>query len=53
MQSIPDEMLDAARIDGASEPQIYARIILPVLGPGLAALAMILFMRAWNTFCGR
>ncbi len=50
MQSIPDEMLDAARVDGASEPQIYARIVLPVLGPGLAALAMILFMRAWNTF---
>ena len=50
MQSIPDEMLDAARIDGASEPAIYARIVLPVLGPGLAALAMILFMRAWNTF---
>ncbi len=50
MSSIPDEMLDAARVDGASEPQIYSRIVLPVLGPGLAALAMILFMRAWNTF---
>jgi lactose/L-arabinose transport system permease protein len=50
MTSIPDEMLDAARIDGASEPQIYRRIILPVLGPGLAALAIILFMRSWNAF---
>jgi ABC-type glycerol-3-phosphate transport system permease component len=50
MSSIPDEMLDAARIDGASEPQIYWRLILPVLGPGLAALAIILFMRSWNAF---
>jgi ABC-type glycerol-3-phosphate transport system permease component len=50
MASIPDEMLEAARIDGASDFQIYYRIVLPVLGPGLAALAMILFMRAWNMF---
>ena len=50
MTSIPDEMLDAARVDGASEFQIYWRIILPVLGPALAALAIILFMRSWNTF---
>lgn len=50
MASIPDELLDAARIDGASEPQIYWRIVLPVLGPALAALAIILFMRSWNSF---
>src|ERR687886_1843612 len=39
MSSIPDEMLDAARIDGASEVQVYRTIVLPVVGPGLAALA--------------
>jgi lactose/L-arabinose transport system permease protein len=50
MSSIPDEMLDAARIDGASEPQVYRQVVLPVLGPGLAALAIILFMRSWNAF---
>jgi ABC-type glycerol-3-phosphate transport system permease component len=50
MAGIPDEMLEAARIDGASDFQIYYLIVLPVLGPGLAALAMILFMRAWNMF---
>jgi ABC-type glycerol-3-phosphate transport system permease component len=50
MHSIPDELLDAARIDGASEPAIFARIILPLTGPALAALGIFHFMWHWDSF---
>lgn len=50
MQSIPDSWLDAARIDGASEFQIFYRIALPAMKPMLAALAVILFLFQWNAF---
>lgn len=50
MQSIPDSWLDAARIDGASEFQIYYRVVLPAMKPMLAALAVILFLFQWNLF---
>jgi multiple sugar transport system permease protein len=48
--SIPDELLDAARIDGASEWQVFTRIMLPLLRPALAALAIFTFNQAWNYF---
>jgi ABC-type glycerol-3-phosphate transport system permease component len=48
--SLPDEMLDAARVDGASEPQIFTRIVLPTSVPGLVSLAIIFFMARWNDF---
>jgi multiple sugar transport system permease protein len=48
--TIPDELLDAARIDGASEFGIYFRIALPLLRPALAALAIFTFNQAWNNF---
>jgi multiple sugar transport system permease protein len=48
--TIPDELIDAARIDGASEWGIYWRIVLPLLGPALAALAIFTFNLAWNYF---
>lgn len=50
MQSIPDSWLDAARMDGASEFQIFYRIALPAMKPMLAALAVILFLSQWNAF---
>jgi multiple sugar transport system permease protein len=50
MHSIPDELLDAARIDGASEPLIYARIVAPLLGPALGALGIFEFLWQWNSF---
>jgi ABC-type glycerol-3-phosphate transport system permease component len=46
--SLPDEMLDAGRIDGASELTIFLRIVLPTSIPGLASLAIIFFMARWN-----
>lgn len=50
IRSIPNELLDAARIDGCSEFSIYARVILPVVIPGLTSLGLIFFMQVWNDF---
>jgi lactose/L-arabinose transport system permease protein len=48
--TVPQEMLDAARVDGAGEFQIFWRIALPLVIPALAALAIILFLFSWNSF---
>jgi lactose/L-arabinose transport system permease protein len=48
--SLPQEMLDAARIDGAGEFTIFWRIAMPLMLPALAALAIILFLFSWNSF---
>jgi len=48
--SLPNEMVDAARIDGASEPRIFLRIIFPLLAPASASLAIIIFLFSWNNF---
>ena len=50
MKSIPDELLDAARIDGANEFLIYLLIALPLAGPALAANAISTFTWTWNDF---
>lgn len=49
-KNIPDELLDAGRIDGASEWGIYWRIVLPQLGPVLATYALLVFMSNWNAY---
>jgi multiple sugar transport system permease protein len=48
--SIPDELLDAARVDGASEFRIYRSIVLYQLGPALATFGMLTFMFNWNAY---
>lgn len=48
--SIPEEMLEAARIDGASEGQIFRRVVLPTLTPILVTLALFVFLGSWNDF---
>jgi len=48
--AIPDDMLDAARIDGASEMRIYRSIVLPGIVPILATLAIWTFLATWNDF---
>lgn len=50
MLSVSDDMLDAARIDGASEFGIFLRVVLPTTLPGLASLSIIFFMQSWNDF---
>ena len=47
---IPDEMIDAARLDGASEPRIFVSIVLPLLAPITVTLALFLFLGSWNDF---
>ena len=50
IQTLPTELLEAARIDGASEPGIFWRIILPLSRPAIGALAIFSFVRSWNAF---
>lgn len=50
IETIPNELLDAARIDGASEWQLYWRIVLPQLGAALATLGTLNFMANWNDY---
>jgi ABC-type glycerol-3-phosphate transport system permease component len=50
IESMPGELMDAARIDGASEFGIYSRIILPQMGPPLASLGIFTFMFTWNDY---
>ena len=49
-RSIPDELMEAARIDGAGEWRIFFRIVLPMLKPVLVTLAIFTFMGSWNDF---
>ncbi len=48
--AIPDEMLDAARIDGASEWQVFTRVVLPLLRPVVVTLGLFVFLANWNDF---
>lgn len=50
MVSIPDELIQAARLDGAGEFQIFRRVILPNAGPVIAVLTIFTFMWRWNDF---
>jgi len=51
-KTIPEEMCDAARVDGASEWQIFTQIILPLSTPVLATITVFTFLYAWNDFTG-
>jgi multiple sugar transport system permease protein len=50
MKGIPDDLLDAARMDGASEFLIYWKVVMPLCGPVLAAQAIFTFTFVWNDF---
>lgn len=50
MHSIPDELIDAARIDGASEFGIFFRIVMPLSTAALGALAIFIFIQQWDDF---
>jgi multiple sugar transport system permease protein len=51
-RTIPEEMCDAARVDGASEWQIFTKLILPLSVPVLATVTVFTFLWAWNDFTG-
>lgn len=48
ISSIPDQVLEAARVDGCGDVRMMFRIVLPMMKPGLAGLAIYMFMAAWN-----
>lgn len=50
VQGLPPDLLDAGRVDGAGELTIFARIILPLLGPAMATLGILTFLGSWNNF---
>lgn len=50
MLTIPSELMEAARIDGASEFGIYWRVMVPLAKPGLATLGILTFTSSWNSF---
>ena len=47
-QDLPEEIEESAKVDGATEWQLFWRIVLPLVAPGIAAVAMLSFMYAWN-----
>jgi len=51
-RSIPEELADAARIDGCNEFMIYARIMMPLAKPALTTVAIFTFLGTWNDFTG-
>jgi ABC-type glycerol-3-phosphate transport system permease component len=50
ISTVSDEIIDAARIDGASEFGIFRRVIVPICLPGLTTLGLIFFMQSWNNY---
>jgi ABC-type glycerol-3-phosphate transport system permease component len=50
MSSVPNDLLDSAKIDGAGAFRIYRHIVLPIIAPGLTALVLLTFMGSWNNF---
>ena len=48
--SLPDDIIEAARIDGASEWRIFLRVIMPLCGPAVATLTILTFLGSWNNF---
>ena len=49
-QDLPEEVEESAKVDGATELQLFVKIVLPLVAPGIAALAMLSFMYAWNEY---
>ncbi len=49
-QDLPEEIEESAKIDGATEWQLFRKIVLPLVAPGVAAVAMLSFMYAWNEY---
>lgn len=47
---LPDELIQAARVDGAGELRIFASVILPLCGPALATVGILTFLGSWNNF---
>jgi len=51
-KTIPDDLLDAARVDGASELRVFTQVVVPLAKPALATIFLFMFMGGWNNFFG-
>jgi raffinose/stachyose/melibiose transport system permease protein len=49
-QDLPNELAEAARVDGASEFQVFTKVMLPLSAPGVAVLSVLVFFQVWNNF---
>jgi multiple sugar transport system permease protein len=49
-QAVPDELLDAARIDGSGEARIFARVALPIMQPAFVTILLLSFVVTWNNY---
>ena len=48
--SVPNEVIESARMDGCSEPRIYTSIVLPFIKPGIATISTLVFLWSWNSY---
>ena len=48
--AVPDELIDAARVDGARESRIIASVVAPIIGPGVATVFLLSFVGTWNNY---
>ena len=48
--SVPDEIIESARIDGCSEPSIFFKIVVPLIKPGTATIGILVFLWSWNNY---
>lgn len=48
--SVPNELIECARLDGCTEPGIFFKVVLPLIKPGIATLATLVFLWSWNNF---
>lgn len=48
--AVPDEIIDAARVDGAGEARIITQVVTPIIGPGIATVFLLTFVATWNNY---
>ena len=48
--AVPDEIIDAARVDGSGEPRIIMQVVTPIIGPGIATVFLLTFVGTWNNY---
>lgn len=50
IEAVPEELSDAAEIDGCSKPQTFLRVVFPIIAPGVVAAGVLSFLNSWNEF---
>jgi multiple sugar transport system permease protein len=50
VRDVPEELVEAARVDGATTPVLLSRVVIPIVKPGLIATGILVFVFSWNEF---